>query len=553
MARLTVLSWLVIGLPLVAAAGCTQDPTDGAAETGTTGETEPKIVVPQPADFFPGHVSTPGVPRFWRLTWEQYDNAISDLVGSAVRPSIEFGFPRELESGGGWLNEARALEADDGLVPAFEAAADQYGPVIAGQLGRCETGDAACISKLVVAFGKRAWRRPLTTDEVVRYVALFDQVAAEYDGGAATTMLVKAMLQSPFFLFRQEAGDSSKLADGDLRLTPHEIASALSFGLWNRPPDAPLMAAADDGTLADPGVVAAQARRLLADKRAHDVFQSFVRQWLGYYAAHELRKDPNTFSAWTPAVGAAMAEETKRFVENILEAGGGSFRDLLLSKVSFPPAELGWIYGQPTLGARIETADRAGILMQPAVLAVHANDLSTSPTQRGLFIVRNMACFLPPPPPANAGDAPPPTSTTTTRERFEAHRADPQCAACHRYFDPIGLAFERFDSVGRYRTTENGIKIDPSARLAAGVLGPAEVDFADAAEVARKLSESPVVHACLARKALQYFWGRQDAPGDAPVLRQSMAAFLGANLDLRELAASLFARDDYFIRRPVRP
>jgi hypothetical protein len=512
------------------------------------GPVDPSIAV-VPEEFFPGSAGAPTPSRYWRLSLEQYDHAISELAGAAVTPSSDLGFTREVEGFAGWLHQSNALEADGGLATSFEEAATRYAPMIAAGLPSCAATDAACVDALVRDFGARAFRRPIDDEEATRYGALFTSVAADGDTAIAKTLVVEAMLRSPYFLFRSEVGDPATLSGPDLRLTDYELASALSFGLWNRPPDAELLGLAEAGSLSDAPVLAAQVDRLLADDRFLDVFYVFVSQWLGFHDVANARKDATRFPEFDAASARAMELETRSFLSAIVRDEGADFRRLFTADYTFPPAELDWVYGTAD-GSRLATPSRRGVLMQPSYLASHAGPNGTSPTARGVFVVRRVACYEPPRPDDDlVGMTPEPDPTLTTRQAFERHKADPACAACHALFDPIGVTFENFDAVGRFRATENGLPIDPSGEMAAGVLSQDAESFADARDLADTLAQTPRVHQCVVRKAFQYFAGREDVPTDDPVLREAMSRFIDSSYDLRALVRALFTNPRIAIRR----
>jgi hypothetical protein len=517
------------------------DEVGGTTDAADTGDTDG---IP------PSGAAVPTPSRHWRLSWAQYDRAMSELVGADVAPSVELGFPREIEGFAGWLNQSVSLEASDGIANALEDAALAHAPAIVANLPSCGASDTSCVDDLVRTFGKRAWRRPLSDEEATRYAGLFAAVAEEIDAPTATESVVEAMIRSPYFVFRSEAGDEARVDGEDVRLTPHEIASALSFGLWGAPPDAMLIAAADEGSLEDPAEIEAHAQRLLDDPRFIDEFYPFVSQWLGFYDVANVTKDAAFAPEFDPAVAAAMQVETRALLDDLAEAETLSYQQLLTATHTFPPAELDWIYGMPTSGARIDTPERMGILMQPSFLATHAGAAGTSPTKRGVFVVRRMACFDPPLPPDDlVAMNPEPDPDATTRELFERHSQDPGCAACHIFFDPLGMAFENFDAAGRYRTTENGLPVDASGVIAPGILQAEEIQVADARDLALSLAESPIAQQCFVRKAFQYFHGREDLASDQPILDDAYAAFVASSFDVRELLLAFVRRPEFALRR----
>lgn len=502
----------------------------------------------EPAADHPPAVPTPS--RLWRLTYEQYDNTISALLGKTVHPTRELGFPAEPESSG-WTNQANVLEAKEQMASLFARAAALHARALAETLPACAASDGACLQKLLRDFGKRAWRRPLRDEEVQRYRELFDRTTAELDAGAARATVVEAFLRSPHFLFRSEAGDPEAPNGNEVLLTSHELASALSYGLWNGPPDDELMQLADEGRLQDSQTFAGQVNRLLGDARARTVFTDFVEHWVGVHdVADQLKVDPQ----WSRAAGEAMREEVRRMAQAIFEDEGANMRRLLTAPHGTPSTSLAWVYANETNAGKTSSANRRGVLLSPAFLSKQASQAGTNPSRRGDFVVERIACFKPPPPPATLEVAPPPPDPgKTTRENFEQHRRNPACASCHRFFDPVGMALEAYDVVGRFRTQENGRPIRTDDVLAAGVLAEGEAAFDGPLEMVEKLAASRAVHACMARRAFQYLYGREDGEGDAAVIARALARFVDEAYDWRALTRALLTQRHFVVRKPTLP
>lgn len=202
-------------------------------------------------------------------------------------------------------------------------------------------GDARpCAEAFVQRFGRKAYRRPLTSDETTRYVGL---ALGERDFDAGLTRVAEAMLSSPHFLYRSELGEPQ--ADGTWRLTPYEVASALSYGLWATTPDDALLDAAAQGRLSTGDDVAREARRLLGDSRARKVVRAFALQWLGVERVGTVDKSPALFPDFTPALRTAMALETQALVEHVVFDGTGRFDELLTADYSFVDGPLAPLYG----------------------------------------------------------------------------------------------------------------------------------------------------------------------------------------------------------------
>src|SRR5260370_33944659 len=269
-------------------------------------------------------------------------------------------------------------------------------------------------------------------------------------------------------------------------------AARLSYLLWGASPDDALFEAARSGALDQPGGIRLQAGRMLADPRARTAFAQLHLEWLGVDEVDLLTKDPVLFPKFTPAVASAMKDETARFASYVMFDGNHKLATLLTAPYSFPSPALFDIYGitnpltNPSAPIPLDPTQRAGILTQPAFLAAHAHENQTSPVQRGKAIRELLLCDPPPPPPPNVNAvAPNPTPGSSTRERFAQHDKDPACGSCHQLIDGIGLGFEHYDAVGRYRVDAGGRPVDATGRI----LGTRDADgaFAGATDLGARL------------------------------------------------------------------
>lgn len=382
--------------------------------------------------------------------------------------------------------------------------------------------EAAGARAVLGAFASRAYRRPATPAQVAALVRVY---RAERGSGAGFEGAVRAglaaALVSPHFLFRtvatpQEPGSRHTL-DG------YELASRLSYFLWSSMPDQVLLDAAADGSLLDDAVLAAQARRMLADPRSGALVQNFAGQWLQLRTLDTIAIDREKFPAFDDGLRHAMSEEVLRLFDDVVRSDR-SVLDFVDSPDSFLNARLASFYGVPGVSGdefrRVRLpaeAGRGGVLTTGAVLTLTSNTTRTSPVKRGLFVLDQMLGAPPPPPPA---DVPPleqavrSNPDATVRERLAAHVANPTCAACHNRLDPLGLAFERFDAIGRLRDTENGKPIDDSGTLPGGERLHGAQDVKRAV-----LARSDQFVEALTAKMLMYSLGRGVEPFDRPAVR----------------------------------
>jgi hypothetical protein len=379
----------------------------------------------------------------------------------------------------------------------------------------------ACATAFVESFAPRAWRRPLTTEEEAELAGFF---AMGQEGGFffdGLRMALEYTLQAPEFLYHVEIGRPS--ADPALyALDDYELAARLAYLAWGSSPDDELWNAASSGSLATPEQIRAQADRLFADPRAHETVRRFYEQWLQLDDLEYLTKDSELFPEFTSVVRAAMLEETRTFVDELVWNEGATMSDLLTADRTWLPEDLAGIYGASS-GAGVALPEgRLGLLTHPSILAINSKPNSHSPVRRGVFVMRRILCTEPPKPPDDVDfNAPDRSTALTTRERFAEHATNARCAACHSQIDPIGFAFENFDGIGRFRVQENGVDIDASAGVPS--LGHPLGSFTGVPALARAIAESGEADECLTKQWLRYGLGR----GEHELDQESMSELAG--------------------------
>jgi len=523
--------------------------TPGAAGAGAGGS----VTAPpgeQPLDCSKPQVAFSALRR---LTREQYDNSVRDLLGSSGQPSLGLAADEKLAaffsnsvSPVSRLSVEQYRDAAEALAAA--AVAEQL-DALTGCAGANQ--NAACAAQFIQAFGRRAIRRPLSSDEAARYQALYD--ANQTRGFAeGIRVVLQALLQSPNFLYHLELTPAPG-GVGVTALGGYEVASRLSFALWNSLPDAELLDAAAAGLLDAKDGLQAQAERLLQSDRAKDALASFHVQWLGLDALLDLDKDPQLFPEFSDKLKGAMRDEAVSFADFVIRRGDGRLQTLLSAPFTLASPELLGLYGATAAPAadgsvQLDPLQRAGLLTQAGFLAAHAHANQTSPVHRGLAIRKNLLCTDLPDPPANVNNNPPaPDPNATTRQRFEQHRTNPSCAACHQMMDPIGIGFENYDAIGRYRTTENNLPIDASGEVLNA--GATSGTFTGAVELAKRLSTSPEVRACVQKQWFRFSLGRFEGPEDACTLAGLSADFAAADFDVKKLLLSLVTSDAFRYRK----
>jgi len=510
----------------------------------------------------PTTVVTPTPLR--RLTKFEYTNTVRNLLG--VDPSPAADLPAD-EVTDGYNNNAGVLTVSSLHAEKYvlvsealaKAAVQSNLSALTGGCNTATTGEDACALAFANSFGRRAFRRPATDQD--RQILMAAYSAGRTGGSYAEgiEVMIRAALQSANFLYRLEI---TAPADANAPLVPlsqYELATRLSFLIWGAGPDDALLDAAGRGELADRAAVAAKARAMLADSKARVAITDFYNQWIGTSRLDIMTKSTTLFPAYSDAVRDAMKAETPAFVEYVLWTGDRKLTTLLTSPAAFVSSALAPIYGvtmpagAPSQMMTLPDAQgRAGILTQAGFLAVQAHPDQTSPVLRGKFVRTKLMCQSVPPPPMDVDITPPAiTSAATARDRFTAHEmAGSSCNSCHQLMDPIGFAFETFDALGQFRTTENGATIDVSGRIVGSTDASLDGTFSGARELATKLAASDQVRDCVATQWFRYAAGRTEEVPDGCSLTTMQDAFAASGGDLGELVVAMTQTDAFWYRAP---
>ena len=392
-----------------------------------------------------------------------------------------------------------------------------------------EADEPRCARTILSTLARRAYRRPVTTEDVKPLLAFYQEGRVEGGFEAGVQRALELLLVSPEFLFRVErdpegVGPKTVYAVSDL-----ELASRLSFFLWSSIPDDELLDLAARGQLRTPGAVEHQVRRMLADPRSQRFVENFAGQWLFLRNLPTVTPDPRQFPDFDEALRDAFRKETELFFGSILLENRSAL-DLLSAGYTFLNERLARHYGIPqirgTAFRRVTLSDsgRGGLLGQGSILTVTAYPHRTSPVLRGKWVLENLLGTPPPPPPPNVPPLDEPKAgapVLSMRERMVQHRSNPACASCHSVMDPPGLSLEGFDAVGRRRTLDDAYEpIDLS-----GVL-PDGTKYVGVAGLRQALlARSDQFVTTITEKLLTYALGRgveyQDAPAVRAIIRRT--------------------------------
>ena len=507
------------------------------------------------------------------LTPTEYNNTVRDLlsmpmdgsawaqpfaVGSSAERAWPWFFPEEVGVNGFEGISSGQISSPYQAEQIYNAASHfaQYAKV-SSSFYACSDFNAlntaeqrTCGWDSIKRFAQRAWRRPMTTDETQRLETFF---ADNWNSGTpddAIALTVSGILLSPQFLYRIEQGDVSEQTGESIPLTSWEMASRLSYFLWDSMPDATLFSAAAQDKLRTKQEITEQVNRMLQDPKARTAISHFHNQWLGtnkiqhvsparraygptyYNISAEPALDTSDDFVWPTIlldVRKSMELETNLFVERTIFDGAGTFTALMTDNHGYVSNETAPLYGDEVTILSGETfsysdelgitltlkpavfppSQRAGVLTLPSVMALLSHPVHPAPVLRGKFIFNKLACqSLGAPPPGAEEQAPPDTldAESTNRERTEAVTSPTNCAVCHDMINPPGFAFENYDSMGGWRAEDNGQPIDASGSF---YMGGEQFNFQNAIELASQLANSNQVRNCYSLLWTQYATGTE--------------------------------------------
>ena len=488
-----------------------------------------------------------------RLTRKQYHNTVRDLLG--LDPPTD-GFVSDKKVGPfatnstapvGELEVEKYMDAAEAV--AIAATADLTGRLPCDPAGQ----EDACADQFIAEFGRRAFRRPLLADERDTLRGLYE-LGATQGFAAGIGLVIQGALQSPNFLYILEYGAPDPATPGVMPLAPYELATRLSYMLWDAGPDDTLLAAADAGELETHEQIVVQAERMLLDPRFAQAVERFHVEWTGVDRLVDAGKSAELYPKWTDTLRDSMYQETVRFADRVVRLGDGKLDTLLTAAYSYPEGdELLGLYGVgpeavgPDGKVALDPTQRAGLLTLPGVLAVYAHPDRSSPVHRGKWVRENLLCEKIPAPMGDINmTLPPPTDGLTTQEIIRQHRDRPECAGCHNLMDPLGFPLENFDAIGAWRLQENGVDIDPAGEM----IGTRDIDgtFAGPVAMAQRLAGSEQVRDCVATQWFRFGLGRDRTTADMCSVREATELLEAADGDIKALLVALVTSDSFRYR-----
>lgn len=478
--------------------------------------------------------------RLWRLSASGYKNALKDVLGYA---GVDLaGAPLDGVSENKFSTSSRQNVVSQQWADWYFAQGDKIGAQLSSSLPAaygCVTAAAAtadCVQGFVKEYAGKLFRRPVTADELTRYQAAYSKWVLEIGPQDAAYALIQAWTMSPNHVFRTELGDRKP---GKVELTQYELASEISFLFADTAPDAALLADAQAGKLTNPEIVRGHADRLLKSPAGRAALNAFFSDFL-----HLRELAGSALDAAQLALVPSMKAETASFVENVIFTQGGGLDTLLSSSTSTVDQPLAAFYGV-SAGAQVDTK-RPGLLHQAAFLNTRRDA-----TRRGLFVAGELLCTPPSPPPPDA------VALASTLEFDEEdtgreiqqtiQSAGVVCKSCHATFAPMGLAFEHYDKLGKYRLQQNGQNLDVTGSF----LGEGDLTgtFTDSADMLRQVVASNQGQLCFTKRFISYLEGR-NAHGvlDGCLISSARAKLVENRFSLLSLMLELTADPSFYKR-----
>lgn len=546
--------------------GGTADATNTAA--GTAGVMDNSVPDPNAAGSGTGGAlglpTSPAAPAAMRrLTASQFKHSVQALLGDTVSIS-------DVEA------DARAsglAVVDATSVITSATGVEQYHAAIEGALAQVFANEQSrlallgctpalsvtdvCARDFLTRFGKLALRRTLSAAEIERYVELANLAGTTLgDPFLGIQWALTALLESPKFLYRTELGAPSVDRTDANALSPLELASKMAFFLWDGPPDAELIDKAESGALGSLESLRAEAERLLTLPAGRRAISGFARDLYWVDRLDTVAKDAALYPAFTATLRSAMKQEFLQKWEDVVFDQDVSAFELFRTRRTQVNAELAALYGLDVPGVTADTfvatelppdGERIGLFGSAGWLSLFGNQKKGSATLRGKFVREVVMCSEIPDPPDNIDTNLPdaePGLVLTEREILAQHATQPACAACHSLMDPIGFAFERFDGIGAYRTTDAGKPIDATGSLNG-------VNYDGLPGLVDVLIAEPSTQSCLVEHLYSYALGALNTPGEQEAVATLTAGFAADGSRIKPLLVELVASEGFRFVTPA--
>lgn len=545
------LSPSVPGMTSVLAGGAAPAPGTAGMTAPSSGSTTGAVAMPTGASTTLNLAGAPQYSRFVRLTNAQWARSVQDILNLERIPDAASNFQEPVAGTTDFTNNELVLEVDQRAASDFQSATED--------LAASVTGSGAALTRVyagtdragfIATLGRRAYRRPLTAAETASYGTLFDQGATlsgtQSDFAKGAGLVIRALMQSPFFLYRVELGDVGRPLDA------YEMAAKLS--LWLRgttPSDALLDAAAGPGRFDTPEGAATLASSMLAEPAALEVMRSFHNELYHFDRYATISK--LGVSEYDPSLNTEYLETSKSFFDKLFDQNLG-VTELLTSSTGFVGPRMAALYGVSAPVSGVAEAqlgpERLGYFSQIPFLSLYGFNNEPDSIHRGVSMNLDVLCAKLGPPAAVLPPIPPLQPGQTNRQRISA-LTEGCGGVCHnQQINPIGFAFEHFDGMGRYRDTENGnLPITSSGQF---TFTEGTQSFADAAELMRSMAAGKQAHTCYAKKLASFGLQRDIVDGDVPLL-DALTQVSIADGSIKDIIVALVRNDAFRLRSGANP
>ncbi|MEZ4228745.1 MAG: DUF1592 domain-containing protein [Polyangiaceae bacterium] len=501
----------------------------------------------------------PPASRFPRLDHTQYDHTVQDLFNA---PQLTPSNSLPPEAVGSMDDRAWTGYKDSAATLAKTAISTA---AIRDFILPCQpSGDgAACASQFISTFGARAFRRPLSAAEQTRFEALYagrSETTASGSFDEGIELILEGFLQSPSFLSRAEL--STERAGDNIQLNPYEVASRLSYALWNSMPDAALFDAAAKNELSTAAQIRAQAERMLEQPRAREMVKTFHEHYLRMEGTEGARwtdfvRDETLFPAFKTETIPYLKEETLRFVDYIVFEKRAGFQALMTDNTAFVNNLTAPLYGLDGSGyggeltkATLDPKQRAGLFTRVGFLASHAQVVRTSPILRGALIQKYVLCRKIGSPPAGAEMTPLPEVTpdiVTTRQRVTLQTSPDDCNFCHAIINPTGFPFEHYDAVGSWQTMDTGKPVDSTGTA---LFGDRKISYEGPVDFSKALGDAPEAHGCYAKNWVEFAFGRRAQGIDLQIIDSLAKKMNAADYTILDMLVDIVVSETFRSRAP---
>ena len=501
-----------------------------------------------------------------RLSTLQYKNTMRELYDFTEEDEFLLDFPAVF-SLDGFNNNAQMNTPHLALVESYQRASLSVTKFLLEEdfFDVCDE-DEECIEEWLYEQIERLWRRPLVETEKQDFWNLYNSFLQEVEYEIALQLVFQYALQAPDFIYFVELGDASQKTEFGIPLTTWELATRMSYFLWNAPPDEELIEAAQNGSLNNEEEIIAQAWRMVEDPRARNSIEDFHSQWLELdkvgstsldFALYDIETFGYDHSDYLHQIlQPDMQMETKVFIDDIIFHRSGLLSEIFLASTQYTTEPLSVLYGveisddanvrewenefgeiRELYEVDLPSDERAGVLTHLGILNSHSTPKYPSPIKRGVFIKERILCQPIGSPPS---DIPPLESSTvepqTNRERYAIHSQSPVCSSCHKSIDGLGFPFEHYDAIGQYRTHDNEHLVNAQGEIF-GTDVDGEVE--NAIELTQKFAQSRSVHDCYADQMFRYAFGRSSTNTDKPTLNNLKDHFWSTEGNIAELMVLL--------------